>query len=106
MDGIEIKMLFIPTESDKLLIVNHFLDANRYGYPGYKTPNDIVGFEVNQVAQYKTLHDTGYNILAYDLPNHGESESAHDGCGVVECMNTWMLLAMYATPNQEKILLR
>jgi len=89
--------LFIPTESDKLLIVNHFLDANRYGYPGYKIPNDIVGFEVNQVAQYKTLHDAGYNILAYDLRNHGESESAHDGCGgsgVYEHMDVYWLCTL------------
>ena len=63
-DGTEIKGWFIPADSDRLLIMNHFLNGNRYGYPGHKIPNDLVGFEVNYVQQHKTLHDAGYNILA------------------------------------------
>jgi uncharacterized protein len=32
------------------------------------------GFEVNLVPDYKILHDAGYNVLAYDLRNHGYLE--------------------------------
>ena len=31
------------------------------------------GFEVNFVPDYKILHDAGYHVLAYDLPNHGSA---------------------------------
>ncbi|ANA97164.1 alpha/beta hydrolase [Mycobacteroides chelonae] len=78
-DGTEIKGWFIPADSDRLIIMNHFLNGNRYGYPGHKIPNDLVGFEVNYVQQHKTLHDAGYNILAYDLRNMGQSGTANDG---------------------------
>jgi hypothetical protein len=29
------------------------------------------GFEVNFLPEYKALHDAGYNILCYDIRNHG-----------------------------------
>jgi pimeloyl-ACP methyl ester carboxylesterase len=37
------------------------------------------GFEVNLVPDYKILHDAGYNVLAYDLRNHGLSSAANGG---------------------------
>ncbi|KRQ19275.1 MULTISPECIES: alpha/beta hydrolase [Mycobacteroides] len=81
LDGTNLEGWFIPADSDRLLIVNHFLSGSRYGYPGHVLPDDIVGFEVNYLPQYKTLHDAGYNILAYDLRNHGVSGAANGGIG-------------------------
>jgi pimeloyl-ACP methyl ester carboxylesterase len=37
------------------------------------------GFEVDLVPDYKILHDAGYNVLAYDLRNHGLSSAANGG---------------------------
>jgi pimeloyl-ACP methyl ester carboxylesterase len=31
------------------------------------------------VPDYKILHDAGYNVLAYDLRNHGLSSAANGG---------------------------
>ena len=35
--------------------------------------------EVDLVPDYKILHDAGYNVLAYDLRNHGLSSAANGG---------------------------
>ena len=82
MDGVMLEGWFIPAEgSDKLVIVNHFIGANRYGYPGHLEPwTGQGGFEVNFVEAYKALHDAGYNVLAYDLRGHGHSA---DGAGSI-----------------------
>jgi pimeloyl-ACP methyl ester carboxylesterase len=37
------------------------------------------GFEIDLVPDYKILHDAGYNVLAYDLRNHGLSSAANGG---------------------------
>lgn len=34
------------------------------------------GFEVNFLPKYKALHDAGYNIIAYDIRDHGLSASS------------------------------
>lgn len=83
-DGLKIKGWFIPSSSKNLIICNHFSPANRYGYPGHLEPwNNAGGFEVNFLPKYKALHDAGYNILAYDIRNHGESPASENGlCGV------------------------
>lgn len=82
MDGVMLEGWFIPAEgSDKLIIVNHFIGANRYGYPGHLEPwTGQGGFEVNFVEAYKALQDAGYNVLAYDLRGHGHSA---DGAGSI-----------------------
>ncbi|MET8695249.1 alpha/beta hydrolase [Streptomyces bauhiniae] len=84
-DGTVLEGWFIPAASDKLVIANHPSPCNRYGYPGhlpeYSTP--FADFEVNFLPDYKNLHDAGYNVLAYDLRNHGESAAADGGvCGI------------------------
>ncbi|MGW5101827.1 alpha/beta hydrolase [Streptomyces sp. NPDC004100] len=84
-DGTVLEGWFIPADSDKLVIANHPSPCNRYGYPGhlaeYSTP--FADFEVNFLPDYKNLHDAGYNVLAYDLRNHGESAAADGGvCGI------------------------
>lgn len=85
MDGVNIEGWFIPADSDRLIIANHPIWANRYGFPGHLKPygdvwaasgNDI---EVNFMPDYKHLHDAGYNVLAYDLRNFGQSGSGSGG---------------------------
>ena len=79
-DGVPLEGWFIPREgSNKLVIANHPRWFNRYGLPTHLQPwkanfaatgND---YEVNFIPEYKILHDAGYNVLAYDLRNHGHS---------------------------------
>ena len=81
MDGVSLEGWFIPAKgSNKLIICNHFMPGNRYGYPGHLEGwQNFGGFEVNFIPQYKALHDAGYNILAYDLRNHGNSNVGNGG---------------------------
>ena len=88
MDGVTIEGWFIPAASDKLLIFNHPMPCNRYGYPGHLEPwTNFGGFEVNFLPEYKILHDAGYNIITYDMRNHGRSGTGSGGVnghGVLE----------------------
>lgn len=88
IDGITIEGWFIPADSDRLLIMNHPMPCNRYGYPGHMDPwKDFGGFEVNFLPEYKILHDAGYNIITYDMRNHGRSGTGSGGVnghGVLE----------------------
>jgi pimeloyl-ACP methyl ester carboxylesterase len=88
MDGLTLEGWFIPAKSDKLLIFNHPMPCNRYGYPGHLDPwKNFGGFEVNFLPEYKILHDAGYNILTYDMRNHGRSATGSGGInghGVLE----------------------
>lgn len=80
LDGVGLEGWFIPADSDRLIICNHFMPGNRYGYPGHLAPwTGFGGFEVNFLPQYKALHDAGYNVLAYDLRNHGLSGAGNGG---------------------------
>ncbi|HEX3681498.1 MAG TPA: hypothetical protein VHU83_03075 [Bryobacteraceae bacterium] len=90
LDGIPLEAWFIPADSNKLLIVNHPMTCNRYGFPGHLPPWNTMfgGFEVNFLPELKHLHDAGYNILTYDLRNHGLSGEANgviSGLGLLEC---------------------
>ena len=85
MDGVTIEGWFIPGDSDRLIIANHPIWANRQGFPGHLEPygdawessgNNI---EVNFMPDYKHLHEAGYNILAYDLRNFGGSGAGSGG---------------------------
>lgn len=85
MDGVTIEGWFIPGDSDRLIIANHPIWANRYGFPGHLKPygdawaasgNNI---EVNFMPDYRHLHEAGYNILAYDLRNFGQSAAGSGG---------------------------
>ena len=84
-DGVPLEGWFIPAASDKIVICNHPRWFTRSGLPSHLEPwrrfagatgND---FEVNFVPDYKILHDAGYNVLAYDLRNFGQSGSANGG---------------------------
>lgn len=78
-DGIVLEGWYIPSKekSNKVVICNHFSPGNRYGYAGHIKPwKGAGGFEVNFLPKYKTLVEAGYNVLAYDLRNHGFSAPA------------------------------
>lgn len=81
LDGVPLEAWFIPAEgSDKLIICNHPLTFSRYGFPGHLEPWSgfaPVNVEFNKV--YKALHEAGYNVLTYDMRNHGHSGSANAG---------------------------
>ncbi|MET9327660.1 alpha/beta hydrolase [Tsukamurella sp. NPDC003166] len=80
VDGVELSGWFIPADSERLVIANHPMPCNRYGYPGHVAPFDqFIDFEVNFLPDYRNLHDAGYNVLAYDLRNHGRSGEANKG---------------------------
>jgi hypothetical protein len=38
LDGVELEGWFIPADSSRLVICNHFMPGNRYGYPGHLEP--------------------------------------------------------------------
>lgn len=86
LDGVPLEGWFIPANgSDKLIIANHPMGFSRSGIPAHLEPwrsiwrssgND---FEVNFIPDYKILHNAGYNVLAYDLRNFGQSGAANGG---------------------------
>jgi pimeloyl-ACP methyl ester carboxylesterase len=85
-DGVPIEAWFIPAPgSRKLIIANHPLGFTRSGIPTHLEPWHAAwapsgnGFEVDLVPDYKILHDAGYNVLAYDLRNHGLSSAGNGG---------------------------
>jgi pimeloyl-ACP methyl ester carboxylesterase len=85
-DGVPLEAWFIPAPgSSKLIIANHPLGFSRSGIPTHLQPwhgdwaSSGNGFEVDLVPDYKILHDAGYNVLTYDLRNHGLSSAANGG---------------------------
>lgn len=86
-DGVPLEGWYIPAAdiSDKLVIANHPMGFTRSGLPTHLEPwaaqwaasgNDI---DIDFMPDYKILHDAGYNVLTYDLRNHGLSGSANGG---------------------------
>lgn len=83
-DGVPLEGWFIPAPgSDKLIIANHPMGFTRSGMPAHLEPWRSLwaasgnGFEVDLVPDYRILHEAGYNVLAYDLRNHGLSGAAN-----------------------------
>jgi pimeloyl-ACP methyl ester carboxylesterase len=86
LDGVPLEAWYIPAAgSSQLIIANHPMGFSRSGIPTHLQPWHADwapsgnGFEVNLVPDYKILHDAGYNVLAYDLRNHGMSSAANGG---------------------------
>ncbi|QRF63424.1 S9 family peptidase [Variovorax paradoxus] len=85
-DGTPLEAWYIPSPgSQRLIIVNHPLSFNRYGCPSHLEPWRKFGaaggntFEVDYVADYRILHEAGYNVLTYDERNFGMSGAANGG---------------------------
>jgi hypothetical protein len=85
-DGVPLEAWFIPCAgSDHLVIANHPMMFNRYGCPTHVEPWRSFGaatgntFEVDYVADYRILHEAGYNVLTYDERNFGLSGSGNGG---------------------------
>ncbi|NUH40214.1 alpha/beta hydrolase [Streptomyces samsunensis] len=85
-DGVPLEGWFIPAPgSNKLVIANHPMGFTRSGMPTHLEPWHSEwaasgnGFEVDFVPDYVILHEAGYNVLAYDLRNHGLSGAANGG---------------------------
>ncbi len=83
-DGVPLEAWFIPAkggQSDRLVIFNHALPMCRAGFPGHlgEPWSNFDGVEIDFVIQMKHLTDAGYNVLAYDIRNHGQSGSASGG---------------------------
>ncbi len=66
--------------SSRLLVLNHPMGFSRSGQPTHLEPwrsewgtiaGGVNAVEVNFVPDLKILHDAGYNLLTYDLRNHG-----------------------------------
>ena len=87
-DGTPLEGWYIPArggESDKLVIFNHALPMCRAGFQGhFGAPwSGFDAVEIDFVIQMKHLTDAGYNVLAYDIRNHGASGAANGGlCGI------------------------
>lgn len=80
LDGVPLEAWFIPAESQKLIICNHPLTMSRYGFPGHLSPwSEFAPVHVEFNKVYKALHEAGYNVLTYDLRNHGRSGAANGG---------------------------
>jgi hypothetical protein len=85
-DGVPLEGWFIPCPgSDRVVIANHPRWFNRSGLPSHLEPWRSIGaatgndFEVNFNHDYRLLNQAGYNVLAYDLRNHGHSGSGNGG---------------------------
>jgi len=83
-DGTPLEGWYIPAkggESDRLIIFNHALPMCRAGFPGHlgEPWSTYDAVEIDFVIQMKHLTDAGYNVLAYDIRNHGNSGAANGG---------------------------
>ena len=80
-DGVNLEGWFIPADSDRVVICNHFMGANRQGFPAHlrEWKWGTLRFEIDFLPRYRALHDAGYNVLAYDLRNHGQSGDSNGG---------------------------
>lgn len=80
-DGVALEAWYIPAaNSDKLIICNHPLTMNRYGFPGHMEPwSQFADIHVEFINIYKALNKAGYNVLTYDMRNHGRSADGNGG---------------------------
>lgn len=87
-DGTPLEGWYVPAvggESDKLIVMNHPMPMSRSGFTGHwgEPWNQVDDIEIDFVAHVAHLVRAGYNVLAYDLRNYGNSGAANGGiCGI------------------------
>ncbi|MEO1191006.1 MAG: alpha/beta hydrolase [Pseudomonadota bacterium] len=87
-DGTPLEGWYVPAaggESDKLIVMNHPMPMSRSGFTGHfgEPWSQVDSLEIDFVAHIAHLVRAGYNVLAYDLRNHGNSSAANGGiCGI------------------------
>jgi len=87
-DGLNLSGWFIPAKGNELVIITHPMNFTKYGYSVENQGRfKITDIEVEFLNTAKQLNESGYNVLTFDLRNHGESDSSPDGIfglGVLE----------------------
>ena len=71
--------------SKKLIIANHPMPMSRAGFCGHlgEPWSNVDDIKIDFVKIWAHLVNAGYNVLAYDLRNHGTSSAANGGiCGI------------------------
>ena len=85
-DGVPLEGWLIRAPgSHKLIIANHPMPMSRSGFTGHwgEPWSRVDNIEIDFVRAYAHLVRAGYNVLAYDLRNHGNSGTANGGiCGI------------------------
>ena len=85
-DGVPLEgWLLRSNGSDKMIIANHPMPMSRSGFTGHwgEPWSSVDDIEIDFVKAYAHLVNAGYNVLAYDLRNHGNSGAANGGiCGI------------------------
>jgi pimeloyl-ACP methyl ester carboxylesterase len=77
LDDVNLSAWYIPCDgSDKLVVFNHFMVGNKAGAVPHEDWGNVA---VDFLPIYKHLVDAGYNVLTYDLRNHGESDVYNEG---------------------------
>ena len=85
LDGINLSAWSIPAKkpysnSKKVLaIMNHPLYCSKYGFVPEGDVAQLVPVHVEFLKTVQHLHHAGFDVLFYDLRNHGQSDSTADG---------------------------
>lgn len=73
-DNVELNGWYIPSSSKKLIIMVHPASFSRAGFdPKNQGLAKITKITVKFLPTVKQLNEAGYNVLFFDLRNHGES---------------------------------
>lgn len=85
-DGVPLEGWLMRAEgSNKLIIANHPMPMSRAGFCGHfgEPWSNVDDIKIDFVRIWAHLVKAGYNVLAYDLRNHGTSSAANGGiCGI------------------------
>ncbi|BDD07029.1 alpha/beta hydrolase [Aureibacter tunicatorum] len=105
LDGIKIAAWYIPASSpsDKLILMTHPLNFNKYGFVPPEELKAFANVPVEFMPAAKHLHKAGYNILTMDLRNHGDSDSYNNnqtGSGTYEWQDVAGMMK-YVNENKE-----
>jgi pimeloyl-ACP methyl ester carboxylesterase len=81
LDGVNLSAWFIPAKqsNQKLAVMNHPLYCSKYGFVPEGDVAQLVPVHVEFMKTAQHLHNAGFDILFYDLRNHGESAATAKG---------------------------